>query len=78
MEEGVPSVTQTSRAVIRTIEPGNSANCRHCGVQVKFQARSQARQVICNVYEDGKWQRVEHFHAACYDEADHPYGPPGG
>lgn len=69
------TVTQTSRAVVRTIEPGNFAHCRQCGGQVKFQARSQARQVICNVYDDGRWQRVEHFHAICYGEAGQPYGP---
>ena len=68
--------TPTSRAVLRTIEPGNSAVCPHCALPVKFQARSQLRQVICNVYDDGVWQRVEHYHAACYDEAGQPYGEP--
>ena len=67
-------MTTTSRAVIRTIEPGNSATCPQCGQMVKFQARTQGRQVICNVYIDGKWDRVEHFHSACYEEAGHPYG----
>jgi hypothetical protein len=42
---------------------------------VKFIARQQGRQVIANVYEDGTWKRVEHFHAACYVEANEPYGP---
>ena len=65
-----------SRAVVRTVEAGNSAICAHCGVQVKFVARAQLRQVICNVYEDGVWQRVEHFHADCYLEASEPYGEP--
>lgn len=63
-----------SRAVIRTVEAGNSAMCSHCGAQVKFVARAQLKQVIANVYEDGVWKRVEHFHADCYDEADAPYG----
>ena len=70
------TVTKTSRAVVRTVEAGNSAMCAHCGAQVKFVARAQLRQVICNVYEDGVWQRVEHFHAECYDEAGAPYGDP--
>lgn len=65
-----------SRAVVRSIEPGNSANCAHCGAPVKFVARAQLRQVIANVYKDGDWDRVEHFHADCYDEAQQPYGPP--
>ena len=67
-----------SRAVERAIEPGNSAICAHCGAPVKFVARAQLRQVIANVYVDGAWNRVEHFHADCYVEADQPYGDPNG
>lgn len=68
----------TSRAVERAIEPGNSAICVHCGQPVKFVARAQLRQVIANVYVDGSWDRVEHFHADCYVEAGAPYGDPAG
>ena len=67
-----------SRAVLRTVEAGNSAICTHCGTQVKFVARAQLRQVIANVYENGSWKRVEHFHADCYGEAGEPYGPAAG
>lgn len=63
-----------SRAVTRTIEPGNSAICAHCGTPVKFVARTQGRQVIANVYVNDTWDRVEHFHADCYTEAGKPYG----
>jgi hypothetical protein len=66
-----------SRAVERPVEPGNSAVCAHCGAPVKFQARAQLRQVIANVYVDGTWDRVEHFHADCYGDAGEPYGTPG-
>lgn len=65
----------TSRAVERTVDPGNSAVCVHCRAPVKFVARAQLRQVIANVYVDGAWNRVEHFHAPCYEEAGQPYGP---
>jgi hypothetical protein len=65
-----------SRAVSRQVEPGNTANCAHCGAPIKFAARTQARQVIANVYDNGIWVRVEHFHADCYQDADEPYGPP--
>jgi hypothetical protein len=51
--------------------------CAECGEQVKFRARERLQQVICNVYVDGRWDRVEHFHAACYDQAGHPYGDAG-
>jgi hypothetical protein len=64
-----------SRAVVRTVEAGNSAMCAHCGAQVKFVARAQLKQVIANVYDGGVWQRVEHFHSDCYTEAKEPYGP---
>lgn len=62
--------------MIRLVEAGNSASCAECGVQVKFVARAQQKQVICNVYEAGVWNRVEHFHAECYDKAGQPYGDP--
>ena len=65
-----------SRAVTRLIEAGSMTDCVHCDERVKFKARERHMQVICNVYVDGRWNRVEHFHAPCYDEADQPYGPP--
>lgn len=71
------SAVLKSRAVERPIDPGNSAVCAHCRLPVKFVARAQLRQVICNVYVDGAWNRVEHFHAPCYEEAGQPYGPAG-
>jgi hypothetical protein len=66
--------TFTSRAVIRTIEAGNSAVCTWCGEPVKFKAKLRLLQVIANVYVDGAWNRVEHFHHTCYDDAGRPYG----
>jgi hypothetical protein len=65
-----------SRAVLRTIEAGNSAGCAGCGEPVKFKAKVRSYQVICNVYVAGRWDRVEHYHAACYEAAGAPYGPP--
>ena len=61
----------------RSVEAGNSAACAHCGAPIKFAAKVRARQVIANVYDEGVWQRVEHFHAECYVEAREPYGTPG-
>ena len=52
--------------------------CARCGAAIKFAARSQQRQVIANVYVDGTWVRVEHYHAECYERAEEPYGPPAG
>jgi hypothetical protein len=65
-----------SRAVLRTIEAGSSAMCETCDEQVKFKAKIRAHQVICNVYVDGKWDRVEHYHLDCYEVAGKPYGEP--
>lgn len=62
--------------MLRLIEPGSSVDCAHCGQRVKFQARLRLQQVICNVYLKNAWDRVEHFHAECYDEAGTPYGEP--
>ncbi len=68
--------TMTSRAVVRIIEAGNSAVCTACDTAVQFKARIKMQQVICNVYVDGRWDRVEHFHRECYDTAKQPYGVP--
>jgi len=65
-----------SRAVTRLIEAGEMSECEHCGERVKFRAREHNHQVICNVYVDGRWDHVEHFHSPCYDEADLPFGDP--
>ena len=71
------SFAPVSRAVMRPVDPGNDANCTHCGEPVKFAARHQRRQVIANVYVDSHWERVEHFHEDCYDAAGSPYGSVG-
>ncbi|MGI8662044.1 MAG: hypothetical protein ACR2LQ_02395 [Acidimicrobiales bacterium] len=63
-----------SRAVTRSIEAGCSATCTHCDEPVKFRAKLKLHQVICNVYCDGAWNRVEHFHEECYRSAGAPYG----
>ncbi len=65
-----------SRAVTRTVAAGSTVVCKHCEHQIKFAAKTQSRQVIANVYVDGVWKQVEHFHASCYDEAGQPYGDP--
>ena len=65
-----------TRAVRRRIEPGTLSICAHCDGRVRFVAREQGQQVIANVYVNGRWDRVEHFHEACYESVDHPYGKP--
>ena len=65
-----------SRAVLRTIEAGSSAMCVTCDEQVKFRAKVKMHQVVCNVYVNGKWDRVEHYHHECYSTAGQPYGEP--
>jgi hypothetical protein len=65
-----------SRAVLRLIEAGNFAECSYCGERVKFQAKLRKHQVICNVYINGRWDRVEHYHVECYDKVGEPYGEP--
>lgn len=51
--------------------------CPPCNQWVRFRARLKLQQVIANVYEDGVWQRVEHFHPECYLAAGEPHGPAG-
>lgn len=75
MSDTLPKPTLGSRAVLRRVEAGNLALCAHCGEQVKFAAKQNRQQVIANVYVDARWDRVEHFHADCYDTAGEPFGP---
>jgi hypothetical protein len=79
MARGTTTATRTkwkSRAVLRPIEAGSFAECAYCGERVKFQAKVRKQQVICNVYVGGRWDRVEHFHAECYEAGGEPYGSP--
>jgi hypothetical protein len=66
--------TLGSRAVRRLVEAGNAATCTACGLPVKFKAKARLTQVIANVYVDGHWDRVEHYHSECYETAGQPYG----
>lgn len=65
----------STRAVLRDVEPGSTVDCIACGEQIKFQAKTRPKQVICNVYEGDRWNRVEHFHQECYHGASDPHGP---
>ena len=67
-----------SRAVTRTVDAGNSAYCAVCDELIKFRARIRAEQIICNVYVKNRWDRVEHYHPDCYEQANNPYGEPNG
>ena len=64
----------SSRAVTRPVEAGSSVKCAGCGMPVKFTAKARLSQVIANVYIDGVWDRVEHYHAQCYESVGQPYG----
>ena len=75
-KKGKSTKKWTSRAVMRLIEAGSMTDCSHCDERVKFKAREKHRQVICNVYEQGRWDRVEHYHEKCYVKAKKPYGDP--
>ena len=74
--KGADTSPRTSRAVLRDVEPGSTVECARCGERVKFQAKVRGQQVICNVYVDGSWDRVEHYHADCYTLTGEPYGSP--
>lgn len=66
-----------SRAVVRRIEPGTRERCPHCRKFVMFEVwkGGRAQKVIANVYVRGRWDRIEHYHEACYTAAGEPYGP---
>ncbi|MGH9292162.1 MAG: hypothetical protein ACRDZ6_05215 [Acidimicrobiales bacterium] len=70
----MPEPAASTRAVVRVVEPGCDDACLECGHQIKFAARTHPRQVIANIYADGVWQRVDHFHEQCYLDAGEPCG----
>jgi hypothetical protein len=69
-----PIARLDTRAVVRSVEAGSFIECSRCGERVKFQAKIRTQQVICNIYVDGRWDRVEHYHTECYGEAGEPHG----
>jgi hypothetical protein len=69
-----PIARLDTRAVVRSVEAGSFIECSRCGERVKFQAKVRTQQVICNIYVDGRWDRVEHYHMACYGDAGEPHG----
>ena len=76
MTSTTTTTAPSSRAAQRRVEAGSSVMCVRCDEQVKFAAKQNRQQVIANVYVHGRWDRVEHFHKECYDEAGAPYGTP--
>ena len=65
-----------SRATLRRIEAGFSAGCLGCRSAITFSPKEKGRtKVIANVYDEGVWQRVEHYHGDCYQNVGEPYGP---
>lgn len=69
----------TSRAALRLVQPSTDcpeAQCASCGERIIFSARNRPQVVIANVYVRGRWDRIEHFHPDCYENAEQPYGEP--
>lgn len=69
-------VAHASRAVLREVQAGSMVSCTHCLDLVAFRARERPKQVICNVYNEDRWVRIEHYHHECYGAAGAPYGEP--
>jgi hypothetical protein len=63
-----------TRVVERNIVAGTSAYCTGCDQPVKFRAKDKAKEAIANVYLDGMWDHLEHWHSECYAAAEEPYG----
>ena len=71
-----------TRAVMLPVEGGsNFQDCNHCDERIKFMSPASQKAsihlagvIICNVYENGKWDRIEQFHPDCYKEAGGPFG----
>lgn len=73
LETSVASIPH-SRGVKRKVTPGEGNQCTACKEAIRFSAKLLTHQIIANVYEDGMWRRVEHYHDNCYETVGLPYG----
>lgn len=79
-----------TRAVLRLIKGQPNIDwpkCVACDQFVKFESPqtlkarirngepAHTHQVIANIYVDGVWDRVEHWHQACFEGAGCPVEP---
>lgn len=74
MVVGHPLRDPQTRAIVREVVRGNHTECVACGEQVRFRTRLRHLTVICNVYDAGRWDRVEHYHLDCYRDGGEPHG----
>jgi hypothetical protein len=58
-------MTPGTRAVLLKWAPTTHI-CEACNKPILAE-KGRRRAVCCNIYENGRWARVEHFHPACYD-----------
>jgi hypothetical protein len=83
----VASKPSQVRVIERVLGAGDSGTCGQpqaigatrehgCGGRIRYNYRSGAHWVICNIYVDGSWRDRIVFHTDCYTEADQPYGAP--
>ena len=58
-------------------EWSRATTCAACAAASRSSSppRTHPRQVIANIYLEGAWNRVDHFHEECYLDAGEPYGP---
>lgn len=70
----MPQVVHGTRAVRRPVLQGSTVICSGCATVVKYTAKARSHQVIANVYADGRWNRVEHYHPECYASSGEPHG----
>ena len=76
------NATLGSRAILRDrhIDLTLASWCEGCGRILNHSRSPRAVKfaqplVVCNVYVDGVWDRMEVWHLNCYETAGLPYGP---
>lgn len=63
-------ITATLRAGTRAVHmkwAPTVHRCIACGEEITGK-KGRRHAICCNVYEAGRWVRVEFFHPGCYDE----------
>lgn len=68
-----------TRAVEKSLLSGTEQYCSYefCPYRkhtISSKTRAPIKEIIANIYVDGKWHHVEHLHPDCYDQMGQPYG----
>lgn len=55
--------------------PHSEEFCEKCDKEILFDTTQRTYRVLCNVYVNDKWDRLECYHPECYEQTGFIHGP---